>query len=72
MRIDVDEDLFHRSLIGPVGGDHLADSGEQRGDALRQALLVVRLDAAAGYINQLVAMLLDDAKAGHAQSRVDT
>ena len=71
LRIDVDEHLFHRRLIGPVRGDHLADAGEQGGDALRQGLLVVRLDAAAGDVAQLVAMFFDDAEPGDAQARVD-
>ena len=71
MRIDVDEHLFHRRLIGRVGGDDFADAGEQGLDTFRQRLLVVRLDAAAGDIDELVAVLLDDAKAGALQAGVD-
>jgi hypothetical protein len=55
LRIDVDEDLLDRRLVRLIGGDHLTDAGEQRLDTFGQALLVVRLDAAAGHIDQLLA-----------------
>ena len=71
LRVDVDEHLFDRRLIGCVGRDDLADAGEKCLDSLRQRLPVVRLDAAARHIDQLVAVFLDDAKAGHPQTRVD-
>ena len=71
LRVDVDEDFFDRRLIGRVGGDDFADPGEQGADPLRQRLPVVRLDAAARHIDELVAMFLDDAEAGHAQAGVD-
>jgi hypothetical protein len=36
LRIDVDEDLFDRRLLRPVGGDDLADAGDDGLDPLRQ------------------------------------
>ena len=70
MRVDVDENDFHRAGIGLPGGDHLVQPGEQHAQPLRQAALAA-LDHAARHVGKLLTGLLDHAEAGEAQTGVD-
>jgi hypothetical protein len=52
-------------------GNDLADAVEQCLEALRQGLLWVGTDAAAGDIGESASDFVDDAESGHPQARVD-
>ena len=70
LRVDVDEDLLDRDHVGAVGIDDLAHAVEQGLEAAGE-LAVLRPDAAAGDIAQLVAELVHQAEAGDAQPGVE-
>src|SRR5262249_6820534 len=68
--VGVDENFLDRDLLRAVLVDHLAKVREDRSEALGQAR-VARLDAAARYVREGRAVLLDDAESGDAQTRID-
>ena len=60
-----------RGLLRTVGANHFAQALQNGFQAVCQRLGRAGPDAAAGDIDQAAADLLDDAKAGDAQSRID-
>src|SRR5581483_4817042 len=71
LRIDIDEHLFQRDLLGAVALDHFAQAREDRLQPLGQAVGRSGADAAARDVRERASGYLDDAEAGDPETRVD-
>ena len=74
LRVDIDKDDFNGRAVWLVAGDDLAHAVEQHFQARGQRFGVELLggDGAAGHVAQRSSLLINHAKTGGAQARVDS